>query len=113
MGLPRTHCGYDSLWVIVDRLTEVGHFIPIKTTYTGLQLVELYMSWIVCLQGVPKLIVSAGGTQLILKFWERLPETMDTCWNFSFAYHPQTNGQTKRVNQILKDMLRAHDLQCG
>jgi hypothetical protein len=62
MGLPRTQSGYDSIWVIVDRLTKVAHIIPISTTYSGQQLVELYMSWIVCLHGVPKKIVSDRGT---------------------------------------------------
>jgi hypothetical protein len=60
--LPRTLSGYDSIWVIVDRLTKVAHFIPIETTYSGLQLAELYMSRIVCLHGVPKKIMSHKGT---------------------------------------------------
>jgi hypothetical protein len=58
MGLPRTLSGYDSIWVIVDRLTKVAHFIPVKTTYSGLQLAELYISRIIYLHGVPKKIVS-------------------------------------------------------
>jgi hypothetical protein len=62
MGLPRTQSGYDSIWVVVDRLTKVVHFIPIKTTYSGPQLAELYMSRIVCLHGVPKKTVSDTGT---------------------------------------------------
>jgi hypothetical protein len=57
-GLPCTQVGYDSIWVIVDRLTKVAHFIPVKTTYSGATLTKLYMSWIVCLHGVPKKIVS-------------------------------------------------------
>jgi transposase InsO family protein len=107
MGLPRTQSGYDSIRVIVDRLTMVAHFIPIKITYSRLQLAELYMSRIVCLHGVPKKIVSDRGTQFTLRFWERLHETLDTQLRFSSAYHPQTDGQTERVNQILEDMLRA------
>ncbi|RLM79741.1 gag-pol [Panicum miliaceum] len=43
VGLPRTRDGYDSIWVIVDRLTKVAHFIPVKTTYTGAKLAELYI----------------------------------------------------------------------
>jgi transposase InsO family protein len=113
VGLPRTQSGYDSIWVIVDRLTKVAHFIPVKTTYSGPQLAELYISRIACLHGVPKKIVSDRGTQFTLKFWERLHETLDTQLRFSSAYHPQTDGQTKRVNQILEDMLRACDLQYG
>jgi hypothetical protein len=103
--------GYDSIWVIMNRLTKVADFIPFKTTYSGPQLAELYMSRIVCLHGVSKKIVSDGGTQFTLKFWERLHETLDTQLHFSFAYHPQTDGHTKRVNQILEDMLRACALQ--
>jgi hypothetical protein len=98
MGLLRTQSGYDSIWVIVDRLTKVSHFIPVKSTYSGPQLVELYMSRIVCLHGVPKKIVSDRGTQFILKFWERLHETLDTQLRFSSAYHPQTDDQTERIN---------------
>jgi hypothetical protein len=108
--LPRIQLGYDSIWVIVDRLTKVSHFIPVKTTYSGSQLAELYMSRIFCLHGVPK-VVSDRGTQFTLRFWERLHETLCTQLCFSSAYHPQSDGQTKRVNQILKDMLRACTLQ--
>jgi hypothetical protein len=107
VGLPHTQEGNDSIWVIVDRLTKVAHYIPIKMTYSGAKLVELYMSWIVCLHGVPKKIVSDRGSQFTSKFWEKLHESMDTKLNFSSAYHPQTDGQTKMTNQILEDMLRA------
>jgi hypothetical protein len=68
MGFPRTQSGYDSIWVIVDRLTNVAHFIPIKTTYSGPQLAELYMLRIVCLHGVPKKIVSDRVTQCTSMF---------------------------------------------
>jgi hypothetical protein len=91
----------------VDQLTKVAHFIPVKTTYSGPQLTELYMSRIVCLHGVRKKIVSDRGTQFTSNFWERLHETLDTQLRFCSAYHPQTDGQTKRVNQILRDKLRA------
>jgi hypothetical protein len=113
VGLPRTQSRYDSIWVIVDRLTKVAHFIPVKTIYSGPQLVELYMSRIECLQGVPKKIVSDRGTQFTPRFWERLHEALDTQLRFSSAYHPQTNEQTERVNQSLEDMLRACALQYG
>jgi hypothetical protein len=58
VGLPRTQLGYNSIWVIVDRLTKVAHFILVKTTYSKSQLAELYMLRIVCLYGVSKNIVS-------------------------------------------------------
>jgi hypothetical protein len=111
MGMLRTQSGYDSIWVIVDRLTKVTHFILVKTTYIGPQLAELYMSRIVCLHEVPKKIVSDRGTQFTSRFWERLLETLDTQLHFSSAYHPQTDGQTKKVNLILEDMLRTCALQ--
>ncbi|WVZ89557.1 hypothetical protein U9M48_035941 [Paspalum notatum var. saurae] len=113
VGLPRTQSGFDSIWVVVDRLTKVGHFIPIKTTYSGAKLAELYMSRIVCLHEVPKKIVSDRGTQFTSHFWKRLHESMGTKLNFSSAYHPQTDGQTERTNQILEDMLRACAIQYG
>jgi hypothetical protein len=62
VGLPRTQAGYDSISVIVDRLIKVAHFIPVKTTYSGAVLKELYMSPIVCLHGVPKKIMSYRGS---------------------------------------------------
>jgi hypothetical protein len=113
VGLPRTRDGYDSIWVIVDRLTKVAHFIPVKTTYTGAKLAELYMSRIVCLHGVPKKIMSDRGTQFTSRFWGKLHESLDTKLNFSSAYHPQTDGQIERTNQIIEDMLRACALKHG
>jgi hypothetical protein len=53
----------------VDRLTKVAHFIPVKTTYKGSQLAELYMARIVCLHGVPKKIMSDRGSQFTSRFW--------------------------------------------
>ena len=88
VGLPRTQAGYDSIWVIVDRLTKVAHFIPLKTTYSGARLAELYMSRIVCLHSIPKKIMSDRGSQFTSRFCEKLHESMDTKLNFSSAYHP-------------------------
>jgi hypothetical protein len=85
----------DSLWVIVDRLAMVAHFMLIKTTYIGPQLVEFYSSRIACFCGEPMRNVSDRVTQVILKFSESLHETLDTHWNFSSAYHPQTDGQLR------------------
>ena len=62
IGLPRPQAGYDSIWVMIDCLTKVAHFILVKTTYTAARLVELYMSKILCLDGVPKKIISDRGS---------------------------------------------------
>jgi hypothetical protein len=62
IGLPTTQPGYDSIWVIIDHFLKVAHFIPVKTTYKGAKLVELYIARIMCLHRVPKEIVSDKGT---------------------------------------------------
>ncbi|WVZ58668.1 hypothetical protein U9M48_008910 [Paspalum notatum var. saurae] len=100
VGLPRTQKGYNSIWVVVDRLTKVAHFIPVNTTYSGARLAELYISRIVCLHGVPKKIISDRGSQFTSRFWEQLHDSLDTKLRFSTAYHPQTDGQTERTNQV-------------
>jgi hypothetical protein len=113
VGLPCTQRGFDSIWMIVDRLTKVAHFIPVRTTYSSAKLVELYMERIVSLHGVPKKIMSDRGTQFTSYYWQKVQESLGTKLNFSTTYHPQTDGQNERINQILEDMLRACDLQYG
>jgi hypothetical protein len=107
VGLPTTQSSYDSIWVTIDHFSKVAHFIPVKTTYKGANLAELYIARIMCLHGVPKKIVSDRGTQFMSRFWEKLHESMDTRLNFSSVYHSQSDGQTERVNRILEDMLQA------
>nr|AAN04909.1 Putative polyprotein [Oryza sativa Japonica Group] len=92
---------------------KVAQFIPVKTTYGGNKLAELYFARIVSLHGVPKKIVSDRGSQFTSHFWKKLQEELGTRLNFSTAYHPQTDGQTERLNQILEDMLRACVLDFG
>jgi hypothetical protein len=79
----------------------------VHTTYTAKKYAEIYLDRIVCLHGVPKTIISDCGEQFVARFWEQLQESLGTKLIRSSAYHPQTNGQTKRVIQILEDMLRA------
>jgi len=107
VGLPRTQKGYDSIWVIVDRLTKSAHFLPVRTIYRAKKYAELYMDRILCLHGVPKTIISDRGTQFVARFWEQLHTCLGTRLIRSSAYHPQTDGQMERINQILEDMLRA------
>jgi len=92
VGLPHTQRGYDSIWVIVDRLTKVAHFLPVKTTNSGARLAELYMEWIVFLHGVPKKIVSNRATQFTSTFRKAVHDSLGTKLNFSTGYHPQTYG---------------------
>ena len=107
VGLPKTAKGCDSIWVVVDRFTKSAHFIPVKTGYKSHQYAELYIARIVSLHGIPKTIISDRGSQFIARFWEQLHAALGTQLIRSSAYHPQTDGQTERINQILEDMLRA------
>ena len=107
VGLPKTSKGYDSIWVIVDRLTKSAHFLPVKIIFTAKQYAQLYMDRIVSLHGIPKTIISDRGTQFIARFWEHFHAALGTQLIRSSSYHPQTDGQTERINQILEDMLRA------
>ena len=91
----------------MDRLTKAAHFIPVRTNYSGEKLAKLYVENIVKLYGVPSRIVSDRGIQFTSRFWKSLHKAMGTKLDFSSVYHPQTDGQTERVNQIMEDLLRA------
>jgi hypothetical protein len=106
-GLPTTQKGHDSIWVIVDRLMKTAHFLAVKTSYRSPQYAEKYIAEIVRLHGIPKTIVSDRGSQFTAHFWEHLHKGLETSLIHSTAYHPQTDDQTKRVNAVLEDMLRA------
>ena len=111
VGLPNTLQKHDSIWVIVDRLTKTAHFILVNTTYSAKRYAEIYLDQIIRLYGVPKMIISDRGAQFIARFWEQLQESLGTKLIRSSAYHPQTDGQTEQINQILEDMLRAWAIQ--
>ena len=93
VGLPRSRDGYDSIWVIVDRLTKSAHFLLVKATYSVAKLAKLYVKHIVCLHGQSEVV----GTRL----------------DFSTAFHPQTDGQSERTIQTLEDMLRICVMDLG
>jgi hypothetical protein len=113
VGLPNTSRHHDSIWVIVDRLTKTAHFLLVHTTHKAKKYAEIYIDQIVCLHGIPRTIVSDRGALFVAHFWEQLQKSLGTTVIRSSAYHPQTNGQTERVNQILEDMLRACVLHYG
>ncbi|KAA0046287.1 ty3-gypsy retrotransposon protein [Cucumis melo var. makuwa] len=110
-GFPRTLRGFTVIWVVVDRLTKSAHFVLGKSTYTASKWAQLYMSDIVRLHGVPVSIVSDRDARFTSKFWKGLQTAMGTRLDFSTAFHPQTDGQTERLNQVLEDMLRACALE--
>jgi hypothetical protein len=68
VGLPLTARKYNSIWVIVDRLTKSAHFIPVNTNYNVQKYAEIYVAHVLCLHGVPKLIVSDQGSQFVARF---------------------------------------------
>ena len=106
-GLPRTQRKYDSIWVIVDRLTKSAHFLPVRTTYSAEDYARLYVREIVRLHGVPTSIISDRGAQFTANFWRSFQKGLGTQVNLSTAFHPQTDGQAERTIQTLEDMLRA------
>jgi transposase InsO family protein len=93
--------------VIIDRLTRSAHFIPINTKYRVEKYTEIYIAHVLCLHGVLKTIISDQRSQFVTRFWEQLHAPLGTHLIHSSAYHPQTDGQIERVNQILEDMLKA------
>ena len=107
LGLPKTQKGFNSIWVIVDRLTKSAHFLPVKKTFSMDQYANLYVSEIVRLHGVPLSIVSDRDPKFTSAFWKSLHKAMGTQLKFSTAFHPQTDGQSERTIQTLEDMLRA------
>jgi hypothetical protein len=88
VGLPRTPKGHDSIWVIVDRLTKVAHFIAVINDYRVEKLADLYIEHILRLHGAPTSIVSDCGTQYVSKFWKSLHKAIGTRLDYSIAYHP-------------------------
>nr|GEZ07296.1 putative reverse transcriptase domain, ribonuclease H-like domain, aspartic peptidase domain protein [Tanacetum cinerariifolium] len=107
MGLQRTPSGYDSIWVIVDRLTKSAHFLPMKTTDGMEKLTQLYLKDIVCRPGVPISIISDRDSKFSSRFCRPLQKALGTQLDMSIAYHPQKDGQSERTIQTLEDMLRA------
>ena len=107
VGLPLTGRKHDSVWVVVDRLTKSAHFLPARTDYSLDKLAELYIKEIVRLHGIPVSIISDRDPRFTSRFWGKFQEPLGTRLNFSIAFHPQTDGQSERVIQILEDMLRS------
>jgi hypothetical protein len=92
VGLPNTSRHHDSIWVIVDQLTKVAHFLLVHTTDMAQKYAKLYIDRIVCVHGLPRTIVFDRGAQFIARFWEQLQESLGTKLIRSSAYHPQVDG---------------------
>ena len=99
---------FDSILVMVDRLTKMAYFIPCNETISAPQLAQLYIKYIFPHHGIPKEIVSDRGSVFVSNFIRALCEALNITQLISTAYHPQTDGQTERVNQILEQYLRVY-----
>ncbi|GKC19010.1 putative reverse transcriptase domain-containing protein [Tanacetum coccineum] len=111
--LPKTAVRFNSIWVIVDRLTKSAHFLPMKETDSTEKLTRLYMKEIVARHGIPVSIISDRDSHFTLRVWQSLHKALGTQLNLSTTYHPQTDGQSERTIQTLEDMLRAYVIDFG
>ena len=92
--------------VVVNKLIKASHCIPVKSTYKDANIADIFMKEIFRLHGVSKAKVPDRDAKFTGNFWKALFKGLGTELNFSTACHPQTNGKTERLNQVLEDMLR-------
>ena len=98
---------HDAIWVIVNWLMKSAHFLAVQMTFTLEEFCRLYIREIVQLHGMPVFIVSDSDPRFMAHFWKSFRKAMGTWLMMSTTFHPQTDGQSERTIQILKDMLRA------
>ena len=98
--------GYDSILVVVNRFSKMSLFIKTYTTASAQDLAKLFVEHVVFKHTLPSNIVSDQGSLFVSSFWNSLCENLQVSRNLSTAYHPETDGQTERVNQILEQYLR-------
>lgn len=107
-ALPPTPSGQDAILVVVDRLTKMSHFLPCKSTFTAQDTSVLVLQEIVRLHGLPDDITTDRGSVFMSAFWKGLFSLLGVKQNGSSAFHPQTDGQTERINQIMEQYLRCY-----
>jgi len=103
---PSTEIVYDSILVMVDKLTKYTHFVPYKETFTAEQLANTVMDRLVRYHGLPRIFLTDRGSVFTSKFWNTLITRLGIKHKLSTAYHPETDGQTERMNQTLEVYLR-------
>ncbi|GJY20252.1 putative reverse transcriptase domain-containing protein [Tanacetum coccineum] len=107
MKLPKSSQGYDTIWVIVDRLTKSAIFVPIRETDPMDKLARMYLKEVVTRHGIPLSIICDRDPRFASNFWRSLQNALGTSLDMSTAYHPQTDGKSEKTIQTLEDMLRA------
>ncbi|GKG12600.1 reverse transcriptase domain-containing protein, partial [Tanacetum coccineum] len=103
--LPKSSHGFDTIWVIVDRLTKSAHFLPIRENDPLDKLAKLYLNRIVARYGIPDLIIYDRNGRFTSNFWKSFQTAFGTDISMSIAYHLETDSQSERTIQTLKDML--------
>ena len=103
--LSTTNHGHDAIWVVVDCLTKMCRFIPTKAIIKTPKLAWLFMKNFYKLYGLPNNIISDRNQKFTSHFWRVVFRRLDTMPNLSTVDHPQTDGKTERLNQVLEDML--------
>nr|GEZ84425.1 putative reverse transcriptase domain-containing protein [Tanacetum cinerariifolium] len=111
--LPKSSQGYDTIWVIVDRLTKSAIFTPIREVDPMDKLARIYLKEVVTRHGIPVLIISDHDPRFASNFWRSLQNALGTRQDMSTAYHLEIDGQSERIIQTLKDMLRACAIKFG
>nr|GEZ40145.1 reverse transcriptase domain-containing protein [Tanacetum cinerariifolium] len=111
--LPKLPQGYDTIWVIVDRLTKSTIFAPIRETDPLEKLAKLYLKEVVVTHGIPVLIICDRDPRFASRFWRTLQKALGTSLDMSTTYHPETDGQSERTIQTLEDMLHAYAIDFG
>jgi len=104
--LPVTRAGNDAIAVFVDRLTKMVHFAPTTTDVTAEGVARLFNHYVFKHHGMPSELISDRDPRFTSKFWTELTRMLGTKLKMSTAFHPQTDGQTERVNRVLEDYLR-------
>nr|GFC39623.1 putative reverse transcriptase domain-containing protein [Tanacetum cinerariifolium] len=111
--LPKSSQGFDTIWVIVDRLTKSAHFLPIRENDPLDKLVWLYLNRIVARHGIPVSIICDRDGRFTSSFWKSFQKALGTNICMSTAYHPETDSQSERTIKTLEDMLRACVIDFG
>ncbi|GJP33858.1 hypothetical protein CLOM_g12728 [Closterium sp. NIES-68] len=106
-GLPPTTSGHDAILVVIDKFSKMGHFIPTHTTARTEETAQVFVQYIISQHGIPTTLISDRDPKFTSKFWKELMSLLGTKLAMSSAYHPQTDGQTERLNQIVEQLLRA------